>query len=926
MKKIILTMFLTVIFYPKISAQNIVKGLVVDGITEKPLVGVSVSVQSYTTKTTTNGTFVIENLSKGKFILTLELKGYETQKFSIELDGLPINLGSIYFYENLIPQQDTSIITITDDELDNDGNTADNIAGLLQSTKDIFLRTAAFEFSPSFFRIRGQDSENATLLINGIEMNKLYSGRPQWSNWGGLNDVLRNQVFSSGLQASSYTFGGVLGSTNIIVRASEAWPGLKITYSSSNKSYTNRVMANYASGLTKKGWAFTLAASKRFAVEGFSEGTIYDASSFFAAVEKKINAHHSINFTGIMTPNVRGKSSPNTEEVFHLKGIKYNAYWGLQNDKIRNSRIKEIIEPIFMLNHYWTFNDYTTLNTNIAYQFGKVSNSRIDHTGSKIDGEINGIPTIVSLGGSNPDPTYYQKLPSYALRQGNPDVYELEQDFLNNGQLDWKSLYSANLNPLNNGNAAYILYEDRTDDRQLTFNSIFDTTINENFSLNAKVQYKKFESENYAKILDLLGGTGFLDVDNFASDYTKKQNDVLHPNRVAVKGDVIKYNYSMASNFLSSFVQAQFKYRKLDFFFSGKIATISYQRDGKFRNGKFTNDNESFGKSRKETFTNFGIKTGATYKISGRHLFNFNAAYLTKAPTIKNVFSNARLQNDLVENLASEKIVSADASYILRTPFVQAKVTGFFTSIKDATEVSFYYADGIGGSGSEYSAFVQEILTNINKQYFGVEIGVDTQVTTAIKLKAAANLGQYIYANNPTLTLKSESDAFQFSSRLAHLKNYKLAAGPQKAGSIGFEYRDPEYWWIGATANFFDDVYVDINPLTRTNNFSDDGSIPFHDYDPEIAKTLLLQEKFDSYAIINLSGGKTWKINDYYIGLFASVNNLLNTQYKTGGFEQGRNANYREVRDDKALKKPVFGNKYWYGRGTTYFLNINIRL
>jgi len=51
----------------------------------------------------------------------------------------------------------------------------------------------------------------------------------------------------------------------------------------------------------------------------------------------------------------------------------------------------------------------------------------------------------------------------------------------------------------------------------------------------------------------------------------------------------------------------------------------------------------------------------------------------------------------------------------------------------------------------------------------------------------------------------------------------------------------------------------------------------------------------------------------------------LDEVHKTGGFEQGRNANYRELRDDKALDKPVFGSKYWYGRGTTYFVNLNFR-
>ena len=33
------------------------------------------------------------------------------------------------------------------------------------------------------FRIRGLDNEYGVTMINGIAMNKLYDGRPQWSNW-----------------------------------------------------------------------------------------------------------------------------------------------------------------------------------------------------------------------------------------------------------------------------------------------------------------------------------------------------------------------------------------------------------------------------------------------------------------------------------------------------------------------------------------------------------------------------------------------------------------------------------------------------------------------------------------------------------------------------------------------------------------------
>ncbi len=915
-------------------AQNVIKGVVVDSEKNTQLKGVAINVKKNTANTVTNdnGVFILQNLTNGSYVLEISFKGYETQNFPVELSGTTVDLGTVLLYEDLSEEEDLSTVTLTDDELNDDTSAADNISGLLQASRDIYLRTAAFEFSSSFFRIRGLDSENGKVLINGIEMNKLYNGRPQWSNWGGLNDVLRNQEFSNGLRASDYTFGGILGSTNINVRPSEQRTGTRISYASSNRSYIHRAMATHSTGLSEDGWAFTVAASRREGREGFVDGTMYNATSFFGSVEKKFNDKHSLSFTSITALNRRGKSAPQTQEVFDLRGIQYNSYWGTQDGKIRNSRIKEVSEPILMLNHYWDINETTSLNTNASYQTGNIGNSRIDNNGTKVDGDAvdgEGNPYIVNLGASNPDPTYYQKLPSYGLRQGYSNIYEIQQNFVNDGQLNWNSLYNANANTNNNGNSSYVLYEDRNDDTQFTVNTILNKDISDDFKLNARVQYTQLTSKNFAEIIDLLGGTGYLDADSFADTFDEKQNNLLNPLYIAGTGDVFKYNFNLYSNVVDGFLQGQFKFNKVDFYLATSISNTSHQRDGLFQNGGFPEN--SYGKSEELNFTNYGAKGGMTYKISGRHIVDINAGYLTKAPNLRNSFSNSRENNNTVENLTSEKVLSADASYIFRGPFLQAKLTGYYTKIQDATEISFFFADGIGGDNT---AFVQEILSGIDKKHFGAEFGVEAQVTPTIKLKAAGNFGQYTYDNNPNLYLTTENntrsqDAGFIDGRkdfgASNLKNYKLAAGPQTAYSVGFEYRDPDYWFVSATANFFDNVYVDIAPLTRTSNFADDGGIPFNDYDEDIARQLLQQERFDNYMVVNMIGGKSWKIGNQYISLFASIGNIFDTKYKSGGFEQGRNANYRQLKEDKSLDIPVFGNKYWFGRGTTYFLSLNYR-
>jgi len=904
-------------------AQTEIKGSVKDADSNLPIPDVTITIEetSQITKTDALGEFSFtRNVPLGEQVLNVSKTGYKTERYPIVVnEGSTVNITDMVLRVDVTDSADLFTISLSDDELNDDTSGADNISGLLQSSQDVFLRTAAFEFSQSFFSVRGLDSENGKVLINGVEMNKMFNGRPQWSNWGGLNDVMRNQELSNGLTPSAYNFGGLLGTTNINTRASMYRKGGRVTYSSSNRSYTNRAMASYSSGLVDGGWAYSISLGRRWGEEGYQDATFYDANSFFASVEKKINDEHSINFTGIFAPNRRGKSSPNSQEVYDLKDIRYNEYWGYHDDEKRNSRVKRTVEPVLMLNHFWDINEKSSLNTNIGYQFGELGNSRLDYAG-----------------GANPSPAYYQQLPSYFLADTDgPDydgAYQAEQEFINDGQIDWNRIYDANrTNNMNGLEAAYVLYEDRSDDKQFTINSIYTQDINDHVRLNGIIDFKKLESNNFAEIVDLLGGSGYLNVDSFDNF----QFDLQNPDRLVGEGEKFRYNYNLYADVISATAQAFFKYSKVDFYLAGSYTNTQYQREGLYQHEAFADN--SFGEGRKLKFNGLGAKAGLTYKVTGKHLIDVNAAYISRAPSLRNTYSNSRENHNVVGDLSGneiteEKITTTDVSYIYRSPIVKARLTGFYTKMQDANEISFFFADGIGGDNAN---FVQEILQGIDKKHIGAEMGIEAQVTPTIKLKGAASVGQYTYDNNPDLYLTTAPDPTA-SDELsqngyknfgkANLKNYKIANGPHRAYSVGFEYSDPDYWWFGATTNFFTNTYVDISPLTRTENFYlDSDGLPFNDYDPELARELLKQESFDDYMVVNLTGGKSWKVGDYFIGFFASVNNLLDQDYKSGGFEQGRNANFRELRDDNANPKRVFGPKYWYGRGTTYFLNVNFR-
>jgi hypothetical protein len=916
MKKLPITVLLCLFVFVKISAQTIgtIKGTILESNTETPLGNVSVSLQNTLTQTISaaNGSFKLVNVPVGKSTIEIVFEGYQIQKIPVEvLKNETTDLGVIYLQLTVLEDQNANLISLSDDDLLDDGDSgADYISGLFQSSKDAFLKAAAFNFSQAWFKVRGYDSSYGAILINGIKMNKLYDGRPQWSDWGGLNDVFRNQEFANGLAASDNSFGSLLGTTNFNTRASKYKAGGKVSFASTNKSYTGRAMATYASGLSDKKWAMVVSASRRIADQGYLNGTSYNAYAAFLATEKKINKHHSLNFTAILSANRRGKSSPNTQEVYDLKGYKYNAYWGTQGGDKRNARIKEIDEPIVLLTHFYEINNIK-ITTTLGYQFGHIGNSRLGY-----------------FNAPNPDPTYWRYLPSSYLRfQDNLDyanAYLAEQNFLNNGQLNWNNLYQVNANTVN---SSYYLYEDRVDDNQFSFQSNITSSLSKNSIFNGGISYRNLNSSNYANMLDLLGGTSFEDLDQYAVG-DAQQNDLNNPNRTVVANDKFQYNYNINASVASAFAQLQVTQKKMDYFVSLNFKNTNYQREGLYKNGTYATN--SYGKSKKLSFSDFNVKGGITYKINGRNLININGGLLANAPTIRTSFSNARVNNEITPDLTSEKIISGDVSYIFRAPGIQTRLTGYYTKFSNAIESSFFFAEGLRGDQAD---FVNEITTGVAKKNIGVELSAEYQITSTIKLIAAGSLGQFTYDNNPHLYIQSESFTDENSDfGTTYLKNYKISGTPQRAYSFGFEYRDPAFWWFQANANYMTNNYINISPLLRTNNFyTDVDGVPFIDDQTGVAvtqnqvNTLLKQEKFSDAFLVNLVGGKSWKIKSNYIGFFMGINNVLGELFKTGGFEQSRNANYPQLKEDKQLDKPIFGPKYWYGNKTSYYLNVYLR-
>ncbi|WP_222982099.1 TonB-dependent receptor [Flagellimonas meishanensis] len=888
---------------------TIISGQVREKGTNRPIQNTTISLEGFSQDffTDANGIFNIGIALSGEHVLKFEAVEFLPKHFALNFNGQTIDLGLVFLERDVITEKTDNLITLTDGELLENDDALASAMGLLQSTRDVFLNRAAFDFGQAFFKVRGYDSRNGTVLINGIPMNKFFDGRPQWNNWGGLNDVTRNQEHTYGLSPNPYTFGGILGNTNIDTRPSAMRPGTRLSSSFSNRTYRGRLMGTYTSGLSNTGFAYTFSASRRWAQEGYVEGTLYDAYSIFGAMEFRPNSKNSISITAIMARNRRGRSAAITEEVFDLMGNRYNPYWGEQEGKIRNTREREIFEPLFLMNYtleqgkfHWT--------TGLAYQFGTHRRSRLGYYNAP-----------------NPDPTYYRYLPSYSINSSIGASFInanfAKEAFLENPQIDWEYLYLANGN--NGGQAAYLLYDDVVEDGTITMSTNLEYGIGDKMKMGFGGNYRKTSSKNYAELFDLMGAAFHQDVDAFSNT----RND-LDGNPEKIERDRFGYQYALSADQLEVFAQTEYDAKKWSGFISASLSSFKAQRDGLFANERFLEN--SFGKSEEATFSNLGVKGGITYFISGRHWIMANAAKMDRFPTLQNIFINPRESNYIVPEIQKETITTIDVGYHFRWPSVTGRISAFYTRFQNTTDINFFFVDS--GVGSD---FVQEVISGLDRLQKGIEFGLEYEMSSSVKFSAVGNLGHYVYASDPSVqinfdTAGAEEDLIDpggtIDLGIAKLKELKLAQGPQTAFAIGVEYRDPKYWWIAATANHLTNNYLSLSTIARTQSFllDPDTGEAFPDATDENVAELLRQEKLDDIYLLNLVGGKSWLWGKKYISFFASVNNLFDSVFRTGGYEQSRNGNFGQLQEDSLSGSPSFGPKYWYGFGRTYFLNLAI--
>ena len=838
-----------------------------------------------------------------------------------------------------LQEQDVPTVMLTDSDFDESSTSVNDASTLLHSSRDVFNSIAAYNLGSLRYRIRGNDSKYSDVMINGILMNDPETGRPVFSNWGGLNDAFRNSVLVEGLGRTDAGFGGLGGLTSYSTRASQYRKQISVGYGFSNRSYDHRLFASIGTGEIGNGWFIMAMASGRYsgmkdlnkkgAFFERTEGTFYEAASYFLSVEKKINDRHSLNFTFFGAPSQRGGSSPVVQEAYNLTETNYyNPAWGYQTladgtQTIRNSRVSRYHQPMTQLTWYWTPSVKTQLTTTAFFFAGPGGQTSLEW------GEA-----------SDPRPDYYKNLPSYLINHSTSTAeYEAAlQSWLDRDpkvtQLDWDGLYLANMNhsaTIQNANgiegntvsglfSKYIVAERHYDKMQTGAASYFKHEFQPNLIMAGGLAFNVSRTHYYEMVNDLLGGEYYYDINKYAENLESNecQVDLNNPNHVAKVGDIINYNYLANRNYGRLWSQIDYLTGNWDMYLGLQLSFTQIWREGLFNSGAFPNE-LSFGSDAKHNFLDPAVKAGVTYAINGRNHIVANMAYIYQAPQSRDIYVSPRTRHTLVsDNPGSEKIGAFDLGYQFRSPAFRFRLTGYYYTYHNLIWNRSFYCEnvytGSSESGNSYkSEFINFVMTGINQKSVGLEMGAEYQVTPTITLQAAAANGIHVYTNNPLFSIYDDNNADCYiNGHTAYLKNYHVSTGPETVGSLGIRYNDPKNWWVSLNANYLANMYFDVNPYNHTKvgmsyYAEGDGRIP----------EVLAQDPLHSTFTLDFFGGYSRRYKGYYFLFTASVNNILNNKSAVlYGYDQLRfNANDPDM----------FPSKYSYMYGMNFFLNLTVR-
>ena len=610
---------------------------------------------------------------------------------------------------------------------------------ILNTTPSVYSSKGGGGFGDSGLTIRGFESKNIAIMVNGMPVNDMEGGTVYFSNWTGLSDVTSNMQVQRGLGSSKLAIASVGGTVNFLTRSADMKQGGVIRLGVGNNDYLKTSFA-YNTGKTQNGWSASFLMSREAGAK-YIENTDYEAYAYFFALGYQPNKKHNLQFMITSSPQWHDQRTYAPSIANYIKynpdfdGTtpyrRYNSDFGYYTTPdgrrvaIAN-RSNYYAKPVMMLNWDWKMDEKSTLST-VLY----MSNGRGGGTGDL--GRVNGKNTLTS---------------NYVDATGH---FNYDQLFLDNSKVVVSDAPNgANQNTLirrssiNSHNWYGILMN-------------FQHKINDNWNFSVGTDDRYYYGYHYQQVSDMYGANAFRDgsnannpihiVNQATIDY-KKLSWNPFGDKVTPLANRIGYSNDGEVLWYSGFGQLEYSTEKVSAFVQGSVSNQGYQRIDEFVQEGSTQQGQTVG--RKTGFKNlfgYNVKGGVNYNIDEHHNVFGNIGYYSRQPFMSSVYPN----NKQVLNpaLTNEKVFSAEIGYGFRSAKFNANVNLYRTQWKDRwlrrTGLTLDLADGTTTTG--YAE-----MNGITELHQGVEFDASYRPFKFLEIQGMLSWGDYFYKGNASAT------------------------------------------------------------------------------------------------------------------------------------------------------------------------------
>ena len=852
----VLMLFTTVAF-----AQSTIKGKIIDGDMNSPLPGANVLVKGTTNGATTDfdGDFTITSQStSGQLIISyvgfatkvIDFNGdVDLGTITLELDNsleeiVIVGSGIIDLAEGRKTPVAVSTIRGKDIRLKAAGNV--EFGEAMKNTPSVYVSNQAGGFGDSQIFLRGFDDTNTAYLLNGQPINGMEDGRMYWSNWSGMSDVANAVQVQRGLGSSKLAISSVGGTVNIVSRTTDKTKGGFVRFMSGNDSYF-KTTASFDSGISDKGWAFSVLVDHWQAHRKYSIGTAGQGQNYLFSVGYKPNEKHTFNFLLTGAPQWHDQnfsedldtSDPDniytangtTGNYYEVYGEKANDNSGFYNGERFTERRNYYHKPVMNLN--WDFNikDGLDLSTVLYASWGRGGG-----TGNLGRGRLRNVD--VGITGLNE-----QEIAFDAIEENNIAT----SDANGNGNFGDSYLRRASVN---NHNWYGLLS-----------NLNIETT--ENWAFNIGVDARTYNGIHFRQLIDKFGLNGY--VDNFniperPDDYVISETFEANPWSALFDfaDDDQRYdrNYEEVINYIGGFGQAEYATDIFSVFVQGAVSTQSYQREG-FFGGR---GEGGLGKSDKINKVGYQIKGGASYNIDDKHSVFANAGTFSRQPFLDNVFADIRYSNELVDpEVDNEEILGLEAGYRFKNQTFKLNVDAYHTKWGNRF-LSF-------GTNLPLDEFGVYRFNDVTQIHTGVEFDFEYRPLAATwSLRGYGSIGNWKYDNETPFNLQNDDTGeFVVENGTLNLSDIKVGNAPQTSFGLGFRADVWEGLSVDMDYNLYTELYefVDIEEAIEDNlNGRDFESV-----------------RLPAYTLADAGVTYRFSLGDNPMTFRANVFNLFNTSY-----------------------------------------------